>query len=127
MRKIIVVVLGCLCLTSCLDEDSPSPNGVELRIQNGSDLPFDEVLVRIGDREEVFGSLDTAGLTEYVSFDFLYRYAFTQVVIGGDTAIIQPIDFVGERKYTSGRFTYKLFFTDFLAEEEYLNIEFIQD
>ncbi|MEM8898956.1 MAG: hypothetical protein AAGC85_12655 [Bacteroidota bacterium] len=127
MKKWIFVLVGCCCLISCVDNDKPSPNGVELRLLNGSDVPFDEVLVRIGEKEERFAGLDTGAVTEYVSFDFLYRYAYTQVIIGEDTAIIQPIDFVGERKYTSGRFTYKLFFTDFLAEEEYLDIEFIPE
>ncbi|MEM9935098.1 MAG: hypothetical protein AAF824_15845 [Bacteroidota bacterium] len=127
MKRILFFIAAVCCIAACDNEDNPSGDGVKLRVENISDRPFDEVLVRIGGKEHMYGSLDTGAVSSYAAFDFCYAYAYTEVVVGNDTAIIQPIDFVGERKYAAGTFTYQLFFTDFLAEEEYLTIQFVRD
>ncbi|MCA6074065.1 hypothetical protein [Fulvivirga sedimenti] len=98
-----------LALTSCNDDDAPGEPGiVRLRVSNHSPVKFDQVYVNTGGGEHDYGVLAPGSTSDYITFQYVYRYAYVKVVAGDKTYVIQPIDYVGETKYFVGSYTYIL-------------------
>lgn len=83
-------------------------NTVEIRIANRSN--FEMVGVRVGfpSQTEEYGSIPPGVVTEYRAVPKAYRYAYIETTVDGKRAVIQPIDYVGERELKSGKYTYVL-------------------
>lgn len=101
MKNISKILLLLILFTGC-DDDQPTPP--LLRIKNVDTIDFEEVLV--GNVE--FGALTSGETSDYEMFDEVYRYNYIRIVFNNDTCIAQPIDFVGETAYTSGKYRYDI-------------------
>lgn len=52
-----------------------------------------------------FENLNNGKSTKPIKIEKTYRYCFAEAITSKDTVILQPVDFVGETLYTSGRLT----------------------
>jgi hypothetical protein len=106
MKRFFVIFLSVIGLTlGCTDRDD-DVNEVNIRIQNVSDITFDEV--QVGDAESLHMNIGPDEFSEYLVYETAYRYAFIQIISGAETYTLQPIDFVGETELPIGLYTYEL-------------------
>ncbi len=108
MHKVIsrpVIILFFLGSCSKSDEN----RSVLLRIENPGIVAFDSVIVINPANKQVYLNVNSNSKSDYKEFAFLYKYAYIKAYFGNQSAVLQPIDYVGETKFTSGKFTYKLF------------------
>jgi hypothetical protein len=80
----------------------------EVRVRNASEVPFENVFVSFPEQEESYGKLAAGEASAYRVVEKAYRYAYVQVHFDGDTATVQPIDYVGEKPLREGHYTYQL-------------------
>lgn len=80
---------------------------VYLRLRNGSQVGFDDILVRVGEPIE-FGALAPGASSEYLPADGIYSYAYVEATRGDARYIFQPIDYTGEVPLQPGYYTYVL-------------------
>jgi hypothetical protein len=101
-------VLGILlgALTGC--GDAFGLGDVEVRVENASDVWYDEAILYTLDGPRTYSDLAPGARSPYVSVSVAYRSATTQVVLDGDTLRLQVIDYVGEEPLSAGRYTYVL-------------------
>lgn len=101
-------VLGILvgALTGC--GDAFGNGSVEVRVENASDVRYDEATLYTLDGPRTYADLAPGARSPYVSVSAAYRSATTQVVLDGDTLRLQVIDYVGEEPLDAGRYTYVL-------------------
>lgn len=97
-------------IQGCTQQAPSNPEGaVQLRIENLSKFELEEVRVEAGGGGVgLFYNLAPQQKSDYQDFDYTYRYAFVQVVAQGDTLSLQPVDYVGERRFQRGKFTLQL-------------------
>jgi hypothetical protein len=69
---------------------------------------MENVRVEFPSQTEVYGAIPPNGVTGYRVIKKAYRYAYIEAVVGGEPAVIQPIDYVGERELKAGKYTYVL-------------------
>jgi len=80
-------------------------NQVLLKFSNKSSEEFKEVLVNVQGREFNFKNLRSGEATPRVKVKGSYPYCYTRVVTEKDTLYFMPIDYVGEKLYTTGKLT----------------------
>ena len=85
-----------------------TPDAVEVRVENASDVWYDEATLYTLDGPRTYSDLAPGARSEYVSVSAAYRSVTTQVVLDGDTLRLQVIDYVGEDPLAAGRYTYVL-------------------
>lgn len=95
----LLSVVACLC--GC-EKD------VNIRVANRSDVEFRNVIVKFPSQTEIYGNIPPGRTTEYRKVNKAYRYAYIKVEIDGQEAILQPVDYVGERLLSRGNYTYSL-------------------
>ncbi|MBE9463012.1 hypothetical protein ACFP1I_14575 [Dyadobacter subterraneus] len=91
-----------------LSNDIEAQSQVQIRIRNASLLPYDDIEVNTSGGINKFGTVADSQLSDYKTFDFAYRYSFVKLNINGEPYIIQPIDYTGEHKLESGKYTYEI-------------------
>jgi pyruvate carboxylase len=106
MPRLLVVLLLVL-LVGCASVFS-SPPPVEIRIANASAVAFERVVVRFPRQVEDYGALAALSQSDYRAIEQAYRYASVEVQVEGEKLLLQPIDYVGESRLASGRYTYVL-------------------
>ena len=99
------MLLLMVCFTSCDDRDDDISE-VNIRVRNVSDITFDRV--QVGEADKVHENVSPDSFTEYLQYEVAYRYAFIEIQSGGETFVLQPIDFVGEMELPIGLYTYEL-------------------
>lgn len=108
MRTIIIfTVIISFVLSSC--SKSAENNNVLLRIENTGNITFDSVLVINPAGKQVYLNIGSNAKSGYKEFAFIYNYSYIKAYYGNEYALLQPIDYVGETKFTNGKFTYKIF------------------
>jgi hypothetical protein len=123
MKNIAFFLLICFSsILSCKKEDSKE---VFIRVKNESIYPFENVVVSTFNKPENYGSVEPGQNSVYMKFDVAYRYAYIKLTAGGKEFVLQPIDFVGERRLKPGKYTYSLTIQDFNAGR--LELSFRQD
>jgi hypothetical protein len=83
-------------------------SNTEIRISNQSKVPIQEVRVQFPSQTESYGTIPAKGVTDYRVVKKAYRYARIEAVVDGKRAILQPIDYVGEKELKAGKYTYIL-------------------
>lgn len=91
-----------------LSNDVDAQSQVQIRIRNASLLPFEDIEVNTSGGINKFGTVGDSQTSDYKTFDFAYRYSFVKLNINGEPYIIQPIDYSGEHKLESGKYTYEI-------------------
>lgn len=90
---------------------SPTAPLVSIRIENASDVDFDEVSVFFPDQPSQpvhYGAIQQGAVSDYQQTTRAYRFAPIEVRVGTQTLVLRPIDYVGETALPAGRFTYVL-------------------
>jgi hypothetical protein len=107
MLRSLVMLLLLVLLPSCSSVTS-SEAPVEVRIFNASAVSFDRVVIGFPRQKEDYGALAAQAQSGYRSVGEAYSYAYVEVHRAGERFVLQPIDYVGETRLTSGRYTYVL-------------------
>lgn len=81
---------------------------IEIRISNESKVAIENVKVGFPSQTEDYGTIPAKGVTEYRLVKRAYRYARIEATVEGKPAVIQPIDYVGEKELKTGKYTYVL-------------------
>jgi len=79
-------------------------NPSDVRIRNGSNVDFKNVVVGSTN----YGDIKSGASTAYQRWGTAYSYAYVSLISGTKPLIIQPTDFVGEPPLGEGKFTYVL-------------------
>jgi len=95
----LLVLLGCL---------SGCQKDVMIRVANRSDVLMSNVVVKFPSQTETYGDIAPGSATDYRKVNRAYPYAYVEAVVSGNQAILQPIDYVGERLLAGGNYTYEL-------------------
>ena len=127
MKRLLILIFAIITIIGCSKEKSNDQFGPEIRLSNSSQLNFKNVIVDTGTGQVNFGDLDSGKQTEYKKFTKAYGYAFVKLEIDGKTYIIQPIDFVGEKPLTDGRYAYQLSINGNPGQYSGLNLKLIKE
>ena len=115
-----------VALAACTKAPTSS-DGVNVRVFNDSPFPLDEVKLQPGEAgTNVYLDIAPQAHSGYQPLPFTYRYAEITVYIADDSLQITPIDYVGEERYESGDYTFRLTVGG-TGEPEELLFEFLQD
>jgi hypothetical protein len=103
------IPLALLVLLACSGQTNrKSQPAVEIRLANHSDVKIEDIEVGFPSQTEKYVSIPPHGYTKYRHVTKAYSYAYIHAVINGKDAVLQPIDYVGEKLLTPGRYTYVL-------------------
>lgn len=110
MRKTLLIIsIGVLLFGVCCSNDNGSfSNEVQIRVKNTSSFEYSDVRVNTSGGENNYGSILPNQLSDYKTYDFAFRYAYVELKIEGETFTLQPIDYVGEAKLKSGKYTFEI-------------------
>jgi hypothetical protein len=81
---------------------------IEIRIENRSDVSMENVRVGFSSQTEDYGTIAAREVTEYRNVRKAYRYARSEATVEGKPAVLQPMDFSGEKELKAGKYTYVL-------------------
>lgn len=102
-RNIITFLLATgLIISAC------KTNQVMVKFKNESAEDFKRLHVNIMGKEFHFTDLKSGNTTQYISVPKVYPYCWAQAITEKDTLGFIPIDYVGEKLYTSGKLLMKL-------------------
>ena len=104
-------------LTSCTLDHT-----IQLRVKNTSPYTYESVLVNTNGGENTYGTIAPGIASDYKVFDFAYSYAYISLKIDSVDYIMQPIDYVGEQKLKSGKYTYEVSVYDTVNHQLLLNL-----
>lgn len=121
MKKILTLLFLATLIAACSVDDE-NETTVGLRIENTSNVSFENIFVSNPDGQQTFENLNPGQTSMYKEFGYVYRYAFISLEIDGEEYKIMPIDYVGEEKYESGLYTYQLNF-----DGTNLTLQFVED
>lgn len=109
-------------IVSCSKETTTEKEGVVLRIENLTSAKLDSVVVINPAGRQVYYDISAGLKTDYKAFDYIYNYAYIKAYYNNTTAIMQPIDYVGETKIENGKYTYRLSIIS-NAVSNYVNVQ----
>lgn len=109
-KALCLVLIAATGLCGC-------QTGVMIRVENMGDVELRDVVVEFPSQTETYGNISPKDSTDYHRVTKAYRYAYIEATIDGTTKIIQPIDYVGERRLSGCNYTYLLRFN--LIEESF--------
>jgi len=114
------LLIALLCLTAC--------GNPHIRLANRSAVALENVIVRFPSQTESYGTLPPNSATPYREIQQAYSYAYIEATVSGRKAVLQPIDYVGEKLLRGGKYTYALTVNE-QAEAAFdrLRLEFIRD
>lgn len=124
MRNAIFFLLPVFFFLNGCSPDSPDNDAIRIRIKNTSAFNYENVYVNTSGGENNYGNLQSGQTSEYKEFASAYRYAYIRLEVNGQTAVVQPIDYVGETLLENGNYTYELS-TD--GTSSYLDLVFKED
>jgi hypothetical protein len=109
MKKFLFMISAVVLLTGCAkNNDLTESEGIRIRIENISQYDFRNVMVNPLNEETSFGNINAGGKSGYEVFLTAYRYAYVRVEINNNIYTLQPIDYVGEKKLSKGKYTYQI-------------------
>ena len=117
LNRVFLYLTLVFFLASCNNEQT-----VQLRVKNASGYTYDSVLVNTSGGENTYGTIAPGTTSDYKAFDFAYHYGFIKLQINSEVFILQPIDYVGERKLKSGKYTYEVSVSDTATHQLLLNL-----
>ncbi|WP_316739907.1 hypothetical protein [Pedobacter aquatilis] len=127
MKRILILIFAINMIVGCSKEKHNEQSGPEIRLSNSSQHNFKNVIVNTGTGEVSFGDLDSGKQTGYKKFSEAYRYAFVKLEIDGRSYTVQPIDFVGEKPLSNGRYAYQLSVNANQGQYNTLNLKLIEE
>lgn len=92
-------------LTQVPRQEEPM-NELSIRIYNVSDVDFDGVIANFYNKEIDYGPISSGEFSAYHDVDLAYRYAYLKIIVGRDTLIWQPVDYVGETPLSPSAYSF---------------------
>lgn len=83
--------------------------GVSVIFKNETGKDFKTLDVNIRGQQYSFSDIKNGERTKALRVPETYGYCYARAITTTDTLVCQPIDFVGEELYTSGKLVMKLF------------------
>jgi len=83
-------------------------SGVEVVFINKSAEDFTSLKAEIGKKDTIFENLKNGESTKPIRIAGSYSYCYLQVITKQDTLSYVPIDYMGEKYYTSGKLKMKV-------------------
>jgi hypothetical protein len=123
-NSILLSFITLFFLIGCSKKEEVTPTEVEIRIKNMSNLSYTGITVSTGGGQQVYDTLNANEKSNYKKYLFCYRYGFVQLKIDGKLYTLQPIDYVGETKLETGKFTYEI---DANTSNNSLSLNFVKD
>jgi len=118
-------LMALTALLAC--QGSMPAEGVSIRLQNDSPFFIDQIYLKPGEAGgQLYENIPAGGQTAYQAFPYTYRFAYVQAIIEEDTLRLQPTDYIGEPRYESGNYTYRLSITG-NRQAEVLIMDFLED
>ncbi|GAA0878075.1 hypothetical protein GCM10009119_10430 [Algoriphagus jejuensis] len=102
-----VLTLLFLFLGACGIQDG-RPNGVFIRVQNNSDVNYENVVIQTGSVEQAFGDILLRTTSEYREFEYAFRFGAVWLEAEGKDLSLVPNDYVGEMPLKNGFYTYRI-------------------
>jgi hypothetical protein len=125
--RVNIAIFFILLLVSCSKKDTfQQQKGVQLRIENLLTVPADSVEIINPAGRQVYYNTSVNTKSGYKKFDFIYNYAYIKVYAAGGSIVLQPIDYLGEKKIETGSYTYRLYTISNFGGS-YLTMENIKD
>ena len=116
MIKIIFISIFIFLNGSC--------NGqVKVKFKNESQEDFKLLTANILGKEFIFKDVKKGESTPYVEVDKTYPYCPLKIETAKDTVGFLPIDYVGEKLYTSGKLTMVISIATNANGDRYVNIQ----
>jgi hypothetical protein len=103
--RLLLLPLAAL-LSACGDPVGSADGDLQFRVENGSLVPLDQVIVGFPEERVTYGRLSPGERSAYRDISSAYGYAYVEVRVGDLTSVQQPIDYVGESLLPPGRYTY---------------------
>ena len=125
MKVAGTLTLLFLFFSSCGIQDG-EPNGVFIRVQNNSDVNFEEVSVQSGNAEQAFGDILSRTSSDYRQFDYAFRYGAVWLNAEGVALSLIPIDYVGETPLRDGYYTYRIGLSSANLQDAVLTFELVE-
>ncbi|MDL5510794.1 hypothetical protein QSE00_03125 [Arenibacter sp. M-2] len=120
MKRLALLFLIVTVFIGCTDRDDDL-EGVNIRIKNESSVTFDTV--QVGSDDMIHENIAPEEYSGYLEYETAYSYAYINIMVAGETYVLQPIDFVGETPLENGFYTYVLN----LSEEGDVILSFMED
>lgn len=108
LKLLFISTLLSILVAGCDGNIFDTDKEVQIRIENSSEYRLENIRVSFPDEEVVYGTLEPFGSSSYQEISKAYRYAYIEAEIDGERAVLQPIDYVGEKFLDSGKYTYQL-------------------
>ena len=117
IRTYISILFSLLLfLTSC------TTNEVQIRVRNSSSYTYDNVVVNTSGGENTYSTIPAGAVSDYKTFDFAYSYTQITLNISSIPYSLIPIDYVGEQKLKSGKYTYEVSVYDTTSHQLLINL-----
>lgn len=124
---ILISAWSILTITACSKKEVVvQETGVQLRIENLCGIKLDSVWVNSPGGKQVYYNVNLGEKSGYKAFSFIYPYAYIKIFSGSQSMVLQPIDYVGETKITTGMYTYRIYFMSNFTGN-FLTVENIKD
>ncbi len=107
---LLCLLIGATILCGC-------ERDVMIRVANRSSVEIGSVVVKFPSQTETYGYIAPGSATGYRKVTKAYSYAYIEAVINEKQAVLQPIDYVGERLLSGGHYTYALTFNPDATEK----------
>ncbi len=113
MKNMIAVCFaGLLALTNC-DLVGSDNTDVKIRVQNSSAYTIENLRINTGGGEYVYEEISPGEVSDYSEYDYSYSYFFVSFSVDTTNFVRQPVDYVGEAKIKSGKYTFDISFESF--------------
>ena len=127
MNKLIVLLAMMMTALVCCTPEPPVQEDIQIRIENISGFDYKNIKVISFNDKVVYNDLDSSTSSEYKVFERAYEYAYIEIIIDGETYILQPIDFTGEEELEPGKYTYQIDANNSLEQYDKLSLIFRKD
>jgi hypothetical protein len=128
-KQLLICSLLWTAVSACDDISDPQPDqDAFIRLENLSPYTLREIRVAPGEGgERTYMELAPGQITEYQSFDFVYRVASITAIIGQDTLGLHPLDYSQEEVFDGGFFTYLIDITTIENRPGFMILDFRED
>ena len=120
MKRLALFFLITTLFIGCSDRDDDL-DGVNIRIKNESNVIFDTVQV-ISD-EMIHENIGPDEFSGYLEYESAYSYGYIHIMVGGESYVLQPTDYVDETPLEYGFYTYVLS----ISEEDNVILDLVVD
>ena len=103
------------------------PSGVFIRVQNNSDVSYENLTVQSGNAEQFFGDIPSRAFSDYQQFEYAFRYGAILLEAEGMEFSFVPTDYSEQKPLKNGYYTYRVGLTSANLTDASLTLTLIQE